>query len=267
MKKLSPRTHKGENSERRPRATPPGFVQTLSFLHQELGQSLDRETAGKHPFYALNEIFRLLAASEHQFFNLMEEKVQERGQAMEDHRNSIGEIQAMKRFVDQHKERLNDVLEIINARGGRLWPHPASSDSKTAGKAEEAAQCLMLTFGQLIRRAKAVSEICKDEVTMLSNDSVVTEAQRSMQQAEGVAKVTFIAFVFVPLSFTTSFFGMNIKELNGTGQKISIWFVVTTPVMIISLLAWYIDRKKRIKAWQGVVSWLAFCFRRKRKEK
>ncbi|KAF4977234.1 hypothetical protein FZEAL_6217 [Fusarium zealandicum] len=61
------------------------------------------------------------------------------------------------------------------------------------------------------RRAEAVSSGCQDEMERLSNESIIREAQRGKEQAEAVAKVTFIAAIFVPLSFTTSIFGMNLK--------------------------------------------------------
>ena len=226
-----------------------GFVQNVSFLDKDFGKTIDLETVKMDPFYALDEFFRLLAASEHQFLNLMETKVREYGQLGGNNRDSIAEIQLIKKLVDKHAERLHDTLDIVHARGGPSWRKHSSISNPDATnntiKGNEAAVYLESIFGKLCRRADAVSGACQDEVMLLSNDSVVHEAQRSIEQTEGLAKVTFIAFVFVPLSFTTSFFGMNLAELNGIGQHVYVWFAVSTPVMALSLLAWWMDEEKR----------------------
>lgn len=229
--------------------TYPSLIQTLSFLQTELGQSFDLETANENPFYALNEIFKLFAASEHQFLNLMEAKVQKQGPMDEDRQESISEIQQMKKLVDQHVEQLQDILEIVKSRGGRSWPRVTNSDGN---EADEAVERLTSTVNKLTRRSQAVSQSCNDAMSMLSNEAVVREAQKSIKQAEGLAKVTFIAFVFVPLSFTTSFFGMNFVEFDPEKLHMWIWFAVSIPVLILSLVAWSIDGKKLRYAWNNI---------------
>lgn len=235
------------------------LVQTLSFLHNDFGKALDRGTAAHDPFYALNELFQLFASSEHQFLNLMEEKANKPGLAGVTNRHSITEIQAVKGLVDKHAERLQDAAEIVQVRGGRLWKQSAeTTDDDISQKADVAAEYLALTFKRLIRRAKAVSGECKDKIHMLSHDAVVLEAQRSIGQAESIGKLTFIAFIFAPLSFTTSFFGMNLAQLNGSGLEIWIWFVVSVPIMFFSLAAWVLDRNKLWDIYNHITRWFSW---------
>ncbi|KAF5656552.1 hypothetical protein FHETE_10952 [Fusarium heterosporum] len=275
------------------------LAQRLSLLCQELGQNEDSTEAtasSTSPFHALNTIFQLLAVSEYQFLNLMEEKTKTFGQSA---RQGIGAIQNVKKQVDVHLERLEDVIDIIKAQGGRGWslisqqpssnasrhsdehgetqiqrretslstnyqPHhqrddPGQSKSKkrsAVARAEDAAFCLERTFQKLIRRAQAVSSGCQDEMERLSNESVVREAQRGKEQAEAVAKVTFIAAVFVPLSFTTSIFGMDLQQLNGSGSDIRTWIYVVVPVMLVSVVAWAFNGERVDKVWQYMKSWL-----------
>ncbi|KAK3984744.1 hypothetical protein QBC44DRAFT_227349, partial [Cladorrhinum sp. PSN332] len=104
------------------------LIQTLSFLPLDFGTTIDRRTAATDPFYALDEIFRLFAASEHQFLNLMAEKLRHwAGEnttttkldlVSDEIRNRIVEIQTIKRLIDRHLDRLHDVLEVVQARGG-----------------------------------------------------------------------------------------------------------------------------------------------------
>jgi hypothetical protein len=248
------------------------------------------------PFHALNTIFQLLAVSEYQFLNLMEEKT---GTFGKDARHGIGAIQAIKKQVDVHLERLEDVLDIIKAQGGRGWPLSSQQPTSTAShhgsdhsetpiqrqdtslsttyqpqhqrndsgqykskrksavtRAEDAAFCLERTFQKLIRRAQAVSSGCQDEMEKLSNESVVREAQRGKEQAEAVAKVTFIAAVFVPLSFTTSIFGMDLQQLNDSGPDITKWIYVVVPVMLVSVVAWAVNVERVEKSWRYVKGWI-----------
>ncbi|KAM0290455.1 hypothetical protein ACHAO9_004812 [Fusarium lateritium] len=273
--------------------------QRLSLLCQELGQNEDSTEAiasNISPFYALNTLFQLFAVSEYQFLNLMEEKT---GTFGEDVSHGIGAIQAIKKQVDVHLERLQDVLDIIKAQGGRGWPllsqqsnstsnHHSDDHSETptqrpdttlsttyqpqhqrndsgqykskrksaVARAEDAAFCLERTFQKLIRRAQAVSAGCQDEMEKLSNESVVREAQRGKEQAEAVAKVTFIAAVFVPLSFTTSIFGMDLQQLNDSGPDIRTWVYVVVPVMLVSVVAWAVNGERVDKSWRYVKGWI-----------
>jgi CorA-like Mg2+ transporter protein len=52
--------------------------------------------------------------------------------------------------------------------------------------------------------------------------------------------VTILAFVFIPLSLATSFFGMNIQELNSTGQPIWVFLVTSLGILLAALIIWAI---------------------------
>ncbi|KAF2758786.1 hypothetical protein EJ05DRAFT_538090 [Pseudovirgaria hyperparasitica] len=241
---------KTQSSQTSSIATSEQLAQNLCALPHDFLRPLNDFTIQAHPFYALHEIFRLNAASEHQFLNLMETKAHTHGRMDNDRQRSIAEIQAIKQLIDQDHEKITDVLETIRTRGGCHWnPEP---QTREADEAREAAETLHRTFRKLERRAHAVSEACRDAISMLSSDAMVREAQKSMKTAEGIAKVTFIAFVFVPLSFTTSFFGMNFAEFNGKNLGIWVWFMVSVPVLMLSLLVWWLDGQKCRRA----VSWI-----------
>jgi Mg2+ and Co2+ transporter CorA len=57
-----------------------------------------------------------------------------------------------------------------------------------------------------------------------------------MLQAEGVVKLTRLAFVFIALSFTTTFFGMNFKEFGIGSQSIWEWFIASLPILTVTIL-------------------------------
>lgn len=118
-------------------------------------------------------------------------------------------------------------------------------------RTDDAAFSLQRTFEKLLHRAQAVSDGCRDEMQKLSNESVVREGQRGKERAEAMTKVTFIAAVFVPLSFTTSIFGMDIQQINGSGPELGIRVAVVVSVMVISVVAWAVNGEflERARCW------------------
>jgi hypothetical protein len=63
----------------------------------------------------------------------------------------------------------------------------------------------------------------------------LTEARKSTETAISVARLTKLAFIFIPLNFVTSFYGMNMKQF-GSGN-VSLWiFFATALAPIIGTL-------------------------------
>lgn len=94
----------------------------------------------------------------------------------------------------------------------------------------------------LLRKAQDLFVLYEEYIEDIRATSSVLEAQRALKQTAMVGRLTFLAFMFIPLSFTTSFFGMNLKEL-GSGQEVLsiwVWAVVTVLVFAgaLTLLYW-----------------------------
>jgi Mg2+ and Co2+ transporter CorA len=56
--------------------------------------------------------------------------------------------------------------------------------------------------------------------------SQLTEARKSTETAISVARLTKLAFIFIPLNFVTSFYGMNMKPFGG--GNVSLWIFFAT---------------------------------------
>lgn len=74
----------------------------------------------------------------------------------------------------------------------------------------------------------------------------VAESREAIDQAKRMGKLTFLAFIFVPLSFTTSFFGMNVKELDAKKVSIWMWLVVSVPILGLALSSYKIQFWKKL---------------------
>ena len=69
----------------------------------------------------------------------------------------------------------------------------------------------------------------------------IKESQRSIEEAVAVKKLTQLAFIFIPLSFVTSIFGMNIDEITGTGAKLWTFLVTAACIGISVSLTWWLS--------------------------
>lgn len=68
----------------------------------------------------------------------------------------------------------------------------------------------------------------------------IRDSNRSIEEAESLKRLTQLAFIFVPLSFVTSFFGMNVQELSGDEVKLWIFLVTAVCMGCSTLLFWRI---------------------------
>ena len=90
---------------------------------------------------------------------------------------------------------------------------------------------------------RLIREQMQSEISLWS----IEESKRSIEEATSVKRLTQLAFVFIPLSFVTSVFGMNVQEISGTGVKIWI-FIVTAIVVGISLMM-FLGLLKLVQTW------------------
>ncbi|KAF3392840.1 hypothetical protein F1880_008881, partial [Penicillium rolfsii] len=61
---------------------------------------------------------------------------------------------------------------------------------------------------------------------------------KSASKAESVGRISILAFIFVPLSFITSFFGMNIVEFGSGSVSLWIFIASATVLMFVVLVVW-----------------------------
>ena len=62
------------------------------------------------------------------------------------------------------------------------------------------------------------------------------EARVSTSTAVSVGRLSKLAFVFIPLSFTTSFFGMNVQELGQGTATLQTFFITAVAIGVGSLI-------------------------------
>lgn len=132
------------------------------------------------------------------------------------HISTLSNLTYNKKVIDEHIRRFKENITSLARRGDPRWPK--ATEGKQITKATESATTLLKDYEYLLERAETLSKSCDRGMDMARNNVMVAESYRSFQQARRVSKLTFLAFIYLPASFSTSFFGMNFKQF-GTGSK------------------------------------------------
>lgn len=86
---------------------------------------------------------------------------------------------------------------------------------------DEAPSHVDSKLGDLTRQTdELIGQVEKAHKALRAEMSIL-ESKRGIAEAEGVAKLTELAFVFIPLTFASSLFSMQVKELNDAMPTLS----------------------------------------------
>jgi Mg2+ and Co2+ transporter CorA len=219
------------------------MFQSGGLLPAGYGSSLHTEVRNSDAMYALTEVFTFVANSENQFLNFMESHVDDEIEATDQRMElTVANLKHTKSLLDDHANRLDNILFLVTNRGSSRWPRTETH----IGVAEEAISTLSIDVKSLLKRSGLLAKRCVDGIEAIGSNAQLEEARKAIQEAEQTRRLTLLAFFYLPLTFTTSIFGMNIREL-GQGDK-SIWisFVTGFVVLVLSSVAYSWRSLRRI---------------------
>ena len=225
------------------------FAQSSGLLTRDYGKSLDTKLMATDPFYALHELFSFCAFSQSQYFNLLALKLDSdiMAQASSEHVADVTNLLYRQNILERHVNRLRDTIATIEARSG--LQDPRLSYTSTGTPQQQAAKALLSNHQDLLARAESLSRSCQAQMALLMNRAMIAESNKAIKQAQEVTKLTKLAFVFVPLSFTASFCGMNLHPFVQTGGSVWWWFAISAPFVLVSFA---FMRWDMMKLWKMV---------------
>ncbi|KAI9680373.1 MAG: hypothetical protein M1829_001259 [Trizodia sp. TS-e1964] len=71
--------------------------------------------------------------------------------------------------------------------------------------------------------------------TLQDTRAAVEEARAANQLAQSIRRVTFLTFVYLPLSLATGILGMNVVEISGAQDSTAIWVYFLISVLLLGL--------------------------------
>ncbi|RHZ70297.1 hypothetical protein CDV55_104322 [Aspergillus turcosus] len=102
-------------------------------------------------------------------------------------------------------------------------------------------QCLsrledvMADFEHFARELKALHLECEDFLKQQISRISLQEARISMSEARDLRGLSYLGFIFVPLSLASSFFSINVSELNGTNTPLWVFIVTSLGILVFSV--------------------------------
>jgi hypothetical protein len=218
------------------------LFQSAALLHKNYGHHLDNQTMTADPLYALTDVFVYTASTTAQFLDLMQLCLDREFTPSLLSRYSLSTKAALHNLVynrlilDRHLRRLRATYTFLeNRTQAAAWPTAATPSTQEISA--RAADKLLMDYSHLTKRCDALCTAFDNTMDMLQNNAMIEESHKAIEQAEGVANLTRLAFFFIPLSFTASVYGMNIKQFtNDASLSIWVWIVTSAITLVVSYL-------------------------------
>ncbi|PYH46397.1 uncharacterized protein BP01DRAFT_396819 [Aspergillus saccharolyticus JOP 1030-1] len=220
----------------------PGSVQALSVLARDYGHTLDWSTLQQDPVLVLDELFTFQSAAAMQYLNMLRKDIT---QAM--HRTQTRNVEFLNMEDISNFEYTKNVLVrwASHFRSLSQALDPESPGNPIAPLPHQIARGTMLTLKRrdlefLVTEAQLLIELCDSgKVTIMSNFSIA-ESKRTAEESRLVGELTKLTnrltFIFLPISFVTSVFGMNFKQFGQGPLDIWIWVAVTVPLLVVCVI-------------------------------
>ena len=215
--------------------------QSASLFPEYYCSNINAKLAAEDSFYAVSEILTFSAVSESQALNLMESKIaKETDSSVLPARTdlSLTNLLYHKQILERHILRIDENVRMIEARSDQDWPrsNQAVEIPNMMQQVDEEAMKILKDFQYLLSRAQDLSRRCETGMQIIMQNLQVRESKEQIKEARSVTNLTRLAFVFIPLSFTASVFGVNVKQLGQGDVSIWVFFVTSLPVFAISVI-------------------------------
>lgn len=220
-------------------------------LSKHYGRFLHRSSSIKSPLYALGELFTFSATAVSQLLNMLEKQIDaETNRLLRNsldsreqeqlHSAALTNFVYNKHILEEHINALRANVTILGDSGGPEWiRNEEPGNDRLIGS----RKAILKDFEFLLQRACRLSESCSRGINTAGSNAAVVESKRAGQQAAYVSRLTLLAFFYIPASFSTSIFGMNLQQL-GQGDDSSllyIWLGTLMGLYILTYLVWKVD--------------------------
>lgn len=210
----------------------------LTFYLPSDETSTDDRLAIECTDFILRDIFKALAFTWEKYLNLcethvsiLEDKIYENpadeSRAPELWTNSslwLKVERLMYIHTDMIKEMRNHLKELIRF-------DPTEDEPWLSGSFEEFAKLVTQLEEGIVKPTANLSDLMYKSVG-------IRDARHSLQLGLSMWRLSWITFIFLPLTFVCGFFGMNVDTFE-ENPSIKWWFVATVPLFAVVIVCWY----------------------------
>lgn len=102
-------------------------------------------------------------------------------------------------------------------------------------RSDELSKSAQTDLKALRDEAESLSKWCSESISVAMSTISITDAQRSLDETRRVQYITYLAFIFIPMTYIASCFGMNIQELKDPGSTLKLYFIIAVPFTVVSM--------------------------------
>ncbi|KAF7670923.1 hypothetical protein GT037_011051 [Alternaria burnsii] len=211
----------------------------------------DCQLCVKDPFMFLSDIYDTSALSWMQVFSylrasleLLPEEPVDQGSQL---RAQGAQLRADKDFLDHAICYFSEVTSFLK--------HPPKTWQQST-RSKDVATRLITDFEVLRHEAEDLSRRCSESISIAMSTISILDSQKSLDEARRVQFITFLAFIFIPMTFIASCFGMNIVELADPGSDLRTYFTIAVPFTVVMLMVpiWIEYRewmRTKVRVWHS----------------
>ena len=211
---------------------------------------MDWTKASTDPFAAIEELLTFYTSSEAQYIHVLEHFVEQEIAYAESTQtdpnvSSILHFDYVKSILIRHDASITGLRQSLD-KGFRQWKLGDNHESEEG----MLKATLLPDLDYLSTRAQKAITLCEaGKSTIMSNKSI-EENRQAKEQARLVTELTKVTnrltFIFLPISFVTSAFGMNFVQFGQGHLSIWLWVEITLPLLAACILL--VERGSDVKA-------------------
>jgi len=219
-----------------------GTRQPLAVLPSRFCETLSWPKLAHDPILCLGELFGFQCAATKQYMNMMRKHINQLISRTDPTGGGDLNMEHILNF-DYSKTVLVKFAAHLHDLHERLTPNLTSCPIPIGPQDDDRISMLSLIrrdLSHLHEDAKTLIELCDAGKSAVLSSFSITESRRAAKEAKLVTALTKatnrVTFIFLPISFVTSVFGMNFKQFGQGPLSIWLWVQVTLPLLIACIV-------------------------------
>ena len=139
-----------------------------------------------------------------------------------------------KVVIDRAHLHIQNMIDIINARPYLDWPTCKTDDGKAAAK--RLVDSIRADLLNLLATAEQLSKRAEQYISIEMSTISVVESKKALAQTKRAGYLTLLAYIFIPMTFVSSCFGMNLTTFTNPNPPFWKFAAVAIPFTIVMLI-------------------------------
>ena len=184
-----------------------------------------RQLSRQTKFGPLDLLFGIISRDTLELIHLMDLALSEIGHDILDDSIIQQRLLHWRYLIEKFDLELRQLQKSLIKFAEFLSPSQIAKPSVQPSKSTESVPLHDLLKDNLKHLTELQQRTSRSYKSLMANMSIV-ESKRGIAEAESVTKLTELAFLFIPLTFSASIFSMQVRELDATRVSIAAFFIL-----------------------------------------